>query len=385
MAAFRTEVCIASGQDRAKLPNPPSHMATLQIRPTLRDIGRKTGFHYSTISLALRDHPRIPESTKRIIRQAAEDLGYRPDAMLSALCAYRLTKRLPREQTVIAWLTNHRTRAGWRDSACTRDYFEGASQRAAERGYQLETFWLSEPGMTGQRMSKILWTRGIQGVLIPPQEHLTGIDLAWDNLSAVTFGYTLLTPRLHLVSSHEYRTMGSLFVELEKRHYRRVGLVNLREHDIRVDNNWLAAYLVEQASLSRENRLPPLVLKQWDAKKLLSWVERYRPDAIVTRLPEVLHSLRCAGYAVPGDIGVAYHTLNERSCCFSGMRKNSFQIGVMAVDLLVDMLHRNERGIPPRPYMLMVEGSWVEGETLRQALGVCTSAGGLARKDWSTV
>jgi hypothetical protein len=49
------------------------------------------------------------------------------------------------------------------------------------------------------------------------------------------------------------------------------------------------------------------------------------------------------------------------------MKKNSFQIGIMAVDLLVDMLHRNERGVPAMPYMLMVEGSWCEGRTLRQA------------------
>ena len=39
-------------------------MAILQARPTLRDIGVKTGFHYSTVSLALRDHPRIPDTTK---------------------------------------------------------------------------------------------------------------------------------------------------------------------------------------------------------------------------------------------------------------------------------------------------------------------------------
>ena len=341
-------------------------MAILQSRPTLRDIARKSGFHYSTVSLALRDHPRIPESTKRIIRGAAQGLGYRPDAMLSALCAYRVTKRTPKGQAVLAWLTNYGTRAGWRISACTQDYFEGASKRATERGYQLETFWLAEPGMTGERMSSILFTRGIQGMLLPPQERLTRIDLAWENFSAVTFGYTLVHPRLHLVSNHEYRTMGTLFAELEKRRYRRVGLVNLREHDLRVDNNWLAAYLVEQTHLHRENRLPPLVLERWDSRKLLPWVEHYRPDAIVTRLPEVLHSLRRAGYNIPGDIGVAYHTLDEKSTCYSGMKKNSFQLGVMAVDLLVDMLHRNERGIPPRPYLLMVEGSWVEGETLRE-------------------
>jgi LacI family transcriptional regulator len=342
-------------------------MAIPQARPTIRDIARNSGFHYSTVSLALRDHPRISEATKQIIREAAKRLGYQPDAMLSALCAYRLMKRPPKEQTVIAWITNHRALTGWRTSACTRDYFEGASQRAKERGYRLETFWLSEPGMNGPRMSRILWTRGIQGVLIPPQEHLTRIDLAWDNLSAVTFGYTLLHPRLHLVSNHEYRTMGTLFAELEKRCYERVGLVYLREHDKRVDNNWLAAYLVEQTRLQPENQLPPLALEQWNARAFLSWIEHFRPDAIVTRLPEVLVSLRRGGYRIPDDLGVAYHTLDEKSRFLSGMKKNSFQIGVMAVDLLIDMVHRNERGIPARPYLLMVEGSWVEGNTLRAA------------------
>ncbi len=92
-------------------------------------------------------------------------------------------------------------------------------------------------------------------------------------------------------------------------------------------------------------------------------LRHYRPDAIVTRLPEVHRSLKRAGYRVPEDVGVAYHTLDEKSRYWSGMKKNSFQIGVMAIDLLVDMLHRNERGIPVHPYLLMVEGSWVEGDT----------------------
>ena len=66
-----------------------------------------------------------------------------------------------------------------------------------------------------------------------------------------------------------------------------------------------------------ENQLPPLVLEEWNTKTFLSWVEHFRPDAIVTRLPEVLLSLRRAGYNVPDDdVGVAYHTLDEKSRCF---------------------------------------------------------------------
>jgi DNA-binding LacI/PurR family transcriptional regulator len=41
------------------------------VRPTIREIGLKTGYHYSTVSLALWNHARIPETTKRIIQKAA--------------------------------------------------------------------------------------------------------------------------------------------------------------------------------------------------------------------------------------------------------------------------------------------------------------------------
>jgi LacI family transcriptional regulator len=339
-------------------------MARSRIRATLRDIAQRAGCHYSTVSLALREHPRIPEETRLRIQEIAHQLHYQPDAMLAALCAYRGQKQVTDCRGVIGWLTNHKAEWSWRNSACNRDYFEGASSRAAERGYALECFWLRQPGITGARMSQILWTRNIQGLLIPPQERLCSIDVAWHRFAAVTFGYTLVEPQLHLVSNHEYRTMWKLFAELQARGYRRLGLVNRRDHDERVDHNWLAAYLVEQNQLHRKNRLPPLILDRWDAQAFLTWFMAHRPDAIVTRLPEVLACLRAAGLRIPADVGVAFHSLDEGRKGLSGMKKNSFQIGVMAVDFLVDMLHRNERGIPAIPYRLMVEGSWCEGKTV---------------------
>ncbi len=337
-------------------------------RITLRDVARAAGCHYSTVSLALRDHPRIPAETRERVRTAAARLGYRPDAALAALCAYRASKRPVQEQAVLAWLTNYRRERAWRDSACNRDYFDGASRRAAERGYRLETFWLAAPGLTPRRVGKILWARGIRGVLLPPQERGgTALDLDWEQFAAVTFGHTLTQPRLHLVSNHEYRAMNALFAELVRRGYGRVGLVDLRAHDERVDHNWLAAYLVEQQRLAPRNRLPPWLPTAWDAAEFLAWVRRHRPDVVVTKLPEVRRCLEHAGFRVGVDVGVAFHSLDENSPELSGMRKNAFQIGVMAVDLLVDMLHRGERGVPGRPALHMVEGTWSEGTTLRPA------------------
>ena len=315
----------------------------MPARLTLRDIARQVGCHYSTVSLALRNHPSISAETRARVQKLAHELDYRPDAMLAALNAYRVQKRARPDRPVLAWLTNHAARNGWRLSACNADYYKGAIARAEERGYRVEHFWLGESGMSGRRMSDVLRARAIQGLLLPPQEKIGAVALDWADFAAVTFGYTLVQPRLHLVSNHEYRTMGTLFGELAHRDYRRVGLVDLREHDERVDHNWLAAYLLEQHRLGVAKSPPPLILERWDDDQFLNWVERHSPDAIVTKLPAVLDCLRRARYAVPEEIGVAFHSLDDASAKLSGMRKNASQIGIMAVDLLVDMLGFEQR------------------------------------------
>ncbi len=48
-------------------------------RPTLRTLAQITGLGISTVSQALRDNPEIAEDTKRRVKLAAQQAGYRPD------------------------------------------------------------------------------------------------------------------------------------------------------------------------------------------------------------------------------------------------------------------------------------------------------------------
>jgi LacI family transcriptional regulator len=54
-------------------------------RVRLKDIADSTGFSVNTVSLALRDSPRIPEDTRRRIREAAEALDYLPNQVAKSL------------------------------------------------------------------------------------------------------------------------------------------------------------------------------------------------------------------------------------------------------------------------------------------------------------
>lgn len=48
-------------------------------RPTLKTIAAETGFAVATVSRALKDAPDIGDETKRIVRESAARLGYRPN------------------------------------------------------------------------------------------------------------------------------------------------------------------------------------------------------------------------------------------------------------------------------------------------------------------
>jgi LacI family transcriptional regulator len=54
-------------------------------RATIHDIARKLNITASTVSRALKDHPRISEETKRAVQKAAQKLNYQPNHIAAAL------------------------------------------------------------------------------------------------------------------------------------------------------------------------------------------------------------------------------------------------------------------------------------------------------------
>lgn len=68
----------------------------------LKDIAEKTGFSANTVSLALRESPRIPEETREKIKKAARELNYLPNEIAKSLVS-RQTKTIG---LVLTHLTN---------------------------------------------------------------------------------------------------------------------------------------------------------------------------------------------------------------------------------------------------------------------------------------
>ena len=56
-------------------------------QPSIRSLARQLGLSAATVSLALRDSPRVMAATKRRVRQAAGRAGYQPNPLVRSVMA----------------------------------------------------------------------------------------------------------------------------------------------------------------------------------------------------------------------------------------------------------------------------------------------------------
>jgi len=345
-------------------------------RITLRDIAKKAGCHYSTVSLALRVDLRIDQKTRRKIQRVACELGYCPDPMLKALAVYRTANKPASYHATLAWLSHAKESL----FHVYKKYLGGAQMRGEQLGYKIEEFHLYGSGVTPERLPKILRARAINGILIPPQPSLNRmpmeIHMDWSSFSAVTFGYSLGWPRLHLVTNYHHRSAKMALQKLIGLGYKRIGLIVDVIANDRADGNWVGGYVAEVIRQGLEpliffrksgNSLIPLT--EEEAPKLKAWLGKNKPEAlIIDYSPPFIAWLQSAcRLRVPEDISVVSLNVASDDSFNSGIDQNEHEIGAAAVDLLINQIHTNERGIPAIPRRLLIEGTWREGKTVHQA------------------
>lgn len=335
-------------------------------RVTIRDIAGECGVHFTTVSRALSRHPSIPSKTCERISRKAQEMGYKPDPMLSAISAYRTRIRSRSYQGNIAWVTNYPEPEGWARHEIFRLHYEGALQRSDELGYRLEKFWLGDPEMNHVRAGQILQARNIRGLLLCAQPAAgVKLDLEWSRFSCVTFGYTLASPALHMVSGNTFQSIVKTIEQVRSLGYARIGFAISSSDDERIYNIWSGAFLAQQQHWPRSERIRMYSPTRLNEKGFLGWVRRYKPDAIIAHDQSLIEVLEAAGFRVPKDIGFATPSVRSDPRQPSGIDENPQEMGRVAVNMLVGMLQRNEMGIPDNTHCLLVKGTWHMGKTLR--------------------
>ena len=337
-------------------------------RVSLRDIAKELGISHVSVSLALRDSPRVSKKRKKEIRETADRLGYTPDPMLSALANYRQQKNNLGIHSALAWINQ------WPDKDQLRQYKEfdaywnGAREAAADLGFRLEEFPIAED-LSGARLLTILRTRNIRGILIPP--HPSGIDLKgfnWDTFAMVRFGYSVRQSKVHLVTSEMVSNTMTAYKKIRENGYQRIGMVSSESHDLNTRHNIRAGFKAAEDLFSEpDQRIPPLFFQSDDFKENLrdfkKWLECYKPDAIFSCTNAVKKLLDHLKIKVPEDIGVAVSSVLD-GYFDTGIDQNSHEIGRVAASMLAGLINENETGLPKIIRRTTIIGNWVQGESL---------------------
>ncbi|HZZ59425.1 MAG TPA: LacI family transcriptional regulator, partial [Opitutaceae bacterium] len=239
------------------------------------------------------------------------------------------------------------------------DFYSGAQNKAAELGFQLEHFWLREPGLTHGRLSHILYARGIAGVIIA--SHVREFDLAlqfdWSQFSAIKIDYFPHQPELHNVTNNQLQIIRLAMQKVIAAGYRRIGLVMDEGYDITVDRLWSAGYLWEQQGVRPRERIPPLMHPAGFA----AWYREHRPEVILSKAEFVAEPMAALGLQVPRDVAFVDLFLERTDGATAGVRQNHATVGELAIEILVGQLQHNKFGVPQIPTTTYVEGTWFEG------------------------
>jgi DNA-binding LacI/PurR family transcriptional regulator len=330
-------------------------------RPTLADVAAVAGVSRSTASYALRSDPKIPIHTRRRVQLAAKQLAYTPDPEIARLMHYLRKGRPISKRSAIALLSFENEK----DPIRNRYYHvlaSSAEMRCKETGYSVDVITVSPDQMLPRRLTTVLRSRGIQGILILPMISSRDCStlLDWHQFSVVAATYTAQNLSVNRVIPHHLHNVYLALNELEKRGFKRIGLITEAGDHERVSYAYWAALALHQ----QEGRSAPIPIIQYEGPEaFLRWYRSFEPDALLITEEHLGASieLQMKRERLPSTpLVILNHTKGHR---FEGIYLYPDLIGKIAIDVLAGQIQRGERSFADRPNVTMVEGSWIGSKT----------------------
>ena len=341
-------------------------------RVTMATIAARAGVSKNTVSLALRHDPQIPLSTRRRIARIARSLGYAKNPIVAQLMV-ELRKSHPASyRRTLALLNANQDAHAFTQHPTVPAYVQGCRRRADFHGYRLDDFWLHDPELNGERLDRILRTRGIRGALIvglmKENQLPTRFMSSWSQHACVVTGVRTRRPTLPFCCVDHHALVLQAMEQARALGYQRPALIVDDRIDRLVDGRFSSGMWIGQQSLPEADRLPgfyAVEAARQDVTLFSTWLKQHRPDVLFTLYTVVKTWVTQLGLKVPNDIGLIQLERRPESKEWAGMDQHNDLAGEAAVDMLVGMMHNNEIGLQPFPRATLISGSWVAGETVR--------------------
>lgn len=319
---------------------------------SMRDIARSLGISVATVSRALRNDPAVQESTRLVIEREAARLGYRRNAFVGNFMS-----------SIRNSTSNHfKGNLGliWGKQADASDHRlsqikEGVVARVEELGFSLSEFDLTSH--KPQSISRILYNRGISGVLIAVPSFSSGkVYLRFDfsRFSCVALGWGLFRPLLHTVRFDYFQAVRLALHHARHRFGENIAAVWDETTDLRSHRAAQASFVIHHPSgparahklFLTSKTLTPAAIRRHKIECLLVTAGITLPKWVSDEIPDN-HLVR---FKHPG-----------KQACFGWVDTQNTLLGKWGVDLLTSKLSGHERGIPESCQVMLVPPKWRKG------------------------
>ncbi|MEM9158006.1 MAG: LacI family DNA-binding transcriptional regulator [Verrucomicrobiota bacterium] len=332
-------------------------------RTTLVDIAQRAGVSHTTVSRALRGSPQIKKSTRARIQKLADEMGYTPDPIVTALMRYRNQLIRHKSSARIAVV------AGPQSGGYIERFALSFAQAANRLGYDCETY-LWDPKISAKRHSNILKSRGIKGIVLGPltdslEQETPQIN--WSDFATVTLGRFVHRPKLDSVGDNPFQGIRMALDKTTQRGGRRPGLLSTQRINFHTADRLRSAYCFHMQTQKEENRVKPLFVEKIVNKQCLDsackWIETQNLDTILSH-SYIIEHLAAHAPSIPNELNFIAldiwksQQLKNNLC---GVTRDDHQIARNAIAVLNDHITHGNFGVPDSPKDLLSDNGWTDG------------------------
>lgn len=328
-------------------------------RISIRDLAQIAGVSRTTVSLALRGSHKVSEATRNRIRALAEKYDYRSHPAVNALMQQVARGQRIHDEEIIAFVR------------CGKDpderalgpleILEGARHEAHRLGYRVEIFWAGPGGEHAERLARVLYHRGIRGVIWAPMPYPhPPVQFPWEHFVPVACTPSTYIAQMPTVQIHHPKGMALVLEEIARRGAQRIGFIENFIHDKRIDFGWLLGVDLYKHRGGRAHVSTLLLKKPKDQERVRSWLKRENVEVVVAP-PDLLMKVQPYLGGLPWvSLDVPSSELGQTA----GLFQNMVHVGKNAVNSLSKRLSTGTLGLPSYSYSVLVQASFVDGRSL---------------------
>lgn len=339
---------------------------------TIATLAKELGLGKATVSLALRDDPRIRKETRIRVQKVAADRGYQANPVVAHVMSQLRSARVSDYRATLALANLGAQLEDLGSNTTFRAIASGFRARAASLGYAVDDFWMGDPIYRQPgKLKSVLNARKIDGVAllaIREKDRLPEpiLEILPDCVT-VGLGVRMVQPLIHCCSNNQYGTGLNAVRRMREAGKKRIGLVVAGEID-RLLNGKLSMGF--RFGLEEAGEKPDVAVSRiWrfqahDMAGFLRWHESFQPEILLTTHAEIADWLR-RGPASLKQTALAHLDVDASMSGWAGMNQRNELVGAFGVDLLTAHMSRGEKGVPPSVKTMLLESQWVEGRSLR--------------------